>query len=131
MAKVDFELTLQGEDQIEEHARFAPGSELQGTVVVYPDEDVNCKHLFARLVWHTAGRGTRYSETAVETDLYQGTLMGGMPRAFDFSFALPRQPWSYEGHYVSIVWKVQIQIDVPWATDPKTEQAFVLRSSPP
>lgn len=127
MAKVDFDLNLQGGEAGDGFQRYAPGDLLKGSLTVYPDGDVNCKHLYLRLQWHTAGRGTPYSQNVAEQDLFQGTLSGGMPRSFDFEFMVPYQPWSYEGHYVSTVWKVQAQIDVAWATDPKTEVGFVLR----
>ncbi len=128
MAEVLIEIALKaGQDGYQE---FRPGDVLQGNLTVYPDSDVNCKHLYLRLLWHTAGRGTQFLEKVEEMDLYQGTLSGGMPRSFDFEFILPDQPWSFEGHYVSVVWKVQAQVDVAWATDPKGEAVFVLRPLP-
>jgi hypothetical protein len=131
MAEVAIEVSLQGGQEEIGYKQYATGDVLRGNLTVYPDSDVNCKHLYLRLLWHTEGRGTQYSQNVQEMDLFQGTLSGNMPRSFDFEFVLPDQPWSYQGHYVSVVWKVQAQVDVAWATDPKGEAAFVLRPLPP
>ncbi len=129
MAQVDINISLQGGEDEYDYKRYTTSSELKGSVVIIPNEDVNCKHLYLQLLWHTSGRGTRHTEKVEELDLFQGTLQKGMPRSYDFQFVLPDQPWSYEGHYVSIVWKVHAQIDVAWASDPKGEVGFVLRPS--
>ncbi len=114
-----------------EYSETHPGQTLQGTVIVIPDGDLDCKHLYIRLLWHTEGRGTRYLENVEEIDVFQGKLQQGMPASFEFSFSLPYEPWSYEGHYVSVVWKVQAQIDLSWSRDPQAEKAFILRPLPP
>lgn len=129
MAKIDFNLALQGGEEEFDYRRFEAGSDLKGTVTLFPNEDVDCKHLYLRLLWHTEGRGSRYTATIEEHDLFQGKLQNGMPRSYDFHFVLPNDPWSFAGHYVSIVWKVQVQVDVAWASDPKDEIGFVLRPS--
>ena len=110
-----------------EDVLFHPGETVQGTVTVFPDQDLDCKHLFIRLLWHTEGRGTRYLETVQEMDVFQGKLQQGLPNSFEFSFVLPYEPWSYQGHYVSVVWKIQAQVDLSWSRDPQGEKLFVLR----
>lgn len=130
MTEIDFQLSLHdGEDEFD-YKRYAPGSSLKGTVVAIPDQDLDCRRFLVQLLWHTEGRGSRYTKMVSELDLYQGNLPGGMPRSFDFDFFLPEQPWSFSGHYVSIVWKVQVQVDIAWTSDPKETIAFVLRPSP-
>ncbi len=127
MAKVDIEITLQGGVEQYDAQQFQPGDVVQGSISIYPNENVNCKHIYARLGWHTEGRGTRYTQKIDELDLYQGQLQAGMPMGFDFSFVLPNEPWSYEGHYISIIWAITVQIDVSWAKDPKQILPFILR----
>jgi len=95
-------------------------------VTVIPDGEVECKHLFVRLLWRTEGRGTRYLEKVAELDVFQGTLQGSFPRAYEFSFPLLDDPWSYEGFYVSIVWAIAVQVDVSWAKDPQGAESFIL-----
>lgn len=108
-------------------AHMHPGETLRGTVTVIPDKDLDCKHFYVRLLWHTEGRGTRYLATIEELDVFQGRLQQGFPTSFEFTFVLPDEPWSFEGHYVSVVWKVQAQIDLSWSRDPQEERPFILR----
>jgi hypothetical protein len=131
MTTVALEITLQGGNKAYGYRRFLPGDLVGGVLTVYTDGDVNCKHLFVRLFWHTAGRGSQYIEMVKEQDLFQGTLSANIPRSFNFDFLLPTQPWSYEGHYLRVLWKVQAQIDVPWGADPMTEVELVVRPLPP
>ncbi len=120
----EFEITFRSGSEYEQ---LHPGETLQGTVTVFPDKNLDCKHLYIRLLWHTEGRGTRYLQKVEELDVFQGTLQQGLPNSFEFSFVLPNEPWSYEGHYVSVVWKVQAHIDLSWSRDPQGEKAFILR----
>lgn len=129
MAEVILQLSLQSRETVAGHGRFQPGDPIQGNLTVLADENVNCKHLYLRLLWHTSGRGTQYLEKVAEQDLFQGNIPANTPRSFDFTFQLPQQPWSYQGHYINVEWKVQAQMDLPWATDPKGEVKFVLRPS--
>lgn len=131
MANVKFNLTLQGGSNEHDYKQYAAGSSLKGTVIAIPDGDVDCKHFYVQLLWQTEGRGTQYTEKVAERDLFQGKLTASMPRSYDFDFVLPDQPWSFEGHYINIVWKVRTQIDVSWAADPTAEVAFVLRPLSP
>lgn len=127
MAKVDFNIHFLSGEPTGTTTLFRPGDLLRGQVIISTDSDVNCKNVHARLLWHTEGRGTPYEEKIGEIPLYQGVLKTGMPHSYEFSFDLPRDPWSYEGHYVSIVWLVQIDIDVPWGKDILENKTFLLR----
>jgi len=126
MAKVNIDVTLHEGESGYDVVRYRPGDILRGTVVVDPDEDVHCNHLYVTLVWHTEGRGTRYQEEVEQLDLFQGTLQTGLPRSFDFTFHLPPEPWSVAGYYISIVWEVQVKMDVPWKRDPKYSQPLIM-----
>jgi hypothetical protein len=127
MAGVKFNISLMGEAYDVGYISFQPNETIRGTLSVFPEEDLECKHLYVRLLWHTEGRGTTYINTVEEFDLYQGTLRNGLPSSYEFTFTLPDQPWSYSGHYISIVWKVEAQVDLAWAKDPKEAAVFVLR----
>lgn len=126
MANAEIEISFRNDENAYGMPLYRPGSMVRGSVMIYPDEDVKCSHLYVRLLWHTEGRGTRYSETMEEQDLFQGEIKQGFPTSYDFLFTLPDQPWSYEGHYISIVWAIEVQIDVPWARDPKEVEHFVM-----
>lgn len=105
---------------------FLPGAPISGTVEVRPHGNLSCKHLYVRLQWHTEGRGTRDEGRVGELDVFQGTLSAGLTTSYPFRFVLPREPWSCSGHYVSIVWEVFVEIDVPWATNARHSQPFVM-----
>ena len=105
---------------------FRPGEIIQGSIQVTPQADLNCRHFFARLRWHTEGRGDRDDGTAAEQDLYSGQLRGGVPFYQRFQFTAPDSPWSYSGHYVNIVWAVEASVDLPLAIDPRGEARFIL-----
>jgi hypothetical protein len=126
MAKADIEISIQDGGDSFGVPTFRPNDVVHGNFTVFPDSNVKCKKLLVRLVWQTEGRGTRFREVVEEQDVFQGELQGGMPRSFDFQFSLPNDPWSHEGHYVSIVWGIEVQIDVPWSKDPKQVENFVL-----
>jgi hypothetical protein len=126
MAKADIHIGLRNGLQEFGTWRFRPAEVVQGTVTIIPDSDVKCKHLYIRLEWHTEGRGTRYRQKVEEMDVFQGTLQANMPRSFEFTFQLPEEPWSYEGHYINIVWGIEVQLDVPWGRDVKHEEQFLL-----
>ncbi len=122
----EFDITIQDGYEDLGIQYFQPGETIKGSVTVIPGKDMNCRHLYIRLLWHTEGRGTRYTDVVDEIDVFQGKLQNGMPRTFDYTFTLPRDPWSHEGHYVSVVWKIRAQIDLAWSSDPKGELAFVM-----
>lgn len=130
MASVDITITLQGGQDMGGYVAFMPGDLLQGTVTLYPDSDVNCRHVYVHIGWHTEGRGTLYSQKLNTQDLFQGDLLAGRPMSLAFGFQLPQEPWSYDGHYVSIVWDVTVQLDVPWKKDLQQRQVFVVRPFP-
>jgi hypothetical protein len=126
MAKADIQISFRNAAQAYNAWRFRPMEFVQGTVTVIPDSDVNCKHLYVRLEWHTEGRGTQFRQKIQEMDVFQGSLQANMPRSFEFDFQLPEEPWSYEGHYISIIWAIAVQLDVPWGRDVKSEEPFLL-----
>jgi hypothetical protein len=118
MAHAQIEITF---DDVEEKGgvpSLDPKQILKGSVQVTPDKDIDCRHLYARLNWHTEGRGNRDEGTAIKLDLYQGALRAGIPSHHAFQFPIPASPWSYSGRYVSIVWELKITIDIPWKSDP-------------
>jgi hypothetical protein len=126
MAKADIQIGLRNAADAFGMSRLRPAEFVQGTVTVIPDSEVKCNHLYIRLEWHTEGRGTQFRQKVEEVDVYQGTLQANMPRSFEFDFQLPEEPWSYEGHYINIVWAIAVQLDVPWGKDVKVEEPFLL-----
>lgn len=126
MATADIEITIRGTQAGESIVHFEPGEPFQGSVKVTPASDLDCRHLYARLVWHTEGRGDRDRGVAAEMDLFQGVLRAGTPTFHTFHFKVPESPWSYAGYYINIIWEVEVSIDLRWARDPKAGQPFIL-----
>ena len=125
-APVSIEVTLRGGEGADGSLRYEPGDDVWGTVQVTPNADVECQHLYIRLQWHTEGRGTRDEGKIGELDVFQGTLSAGVPSAYEFRFTLPREPWSYAGQYINIVWEIAVRLDLPMARDPERGQRFIM-----
>jgi hypothetical protein len=123
---VSFEVRLRAGQPEGDLLRYAPDEEIAGTATITTDSDLACNHLYLRLQWRTEGRGDRDEQNLAELDIYQGTLSPSTPITHDFRFRLPSSPWSYAGHYVSIVWAIQLNLDVPLTRDPVHYQPFIL-----
>ena len=61
-----------------------------------------------------------------ELQISQGNLTAGTPLAQAFALDLPREPWSFAGHYVSIVWDVRVIVDIPLGTDLEAIQPIIV-----
>ncbi len=126
MAHANFLITLRGGDFDGNWQHFAPGSLLEGSVQIVPDGDIRANHVWVRLQWHTEGRGDRDEGRVAQVDVFQGVLTAQTPYTYSFSFDLPREPWSYAGHYINIVWEVMVEVDVPMAPDIRQSQTFIM-----
>jgi hypothetical protein len=130
MASAEVRVSLKGGVREGGMQRFQPGETVEGSVEVVADGNVKCNHLYVRLQWHTEGRGTQDTGKVSEMDVFQGSLSGGMPSAFPFYFVLPLEPWSYAGYYVSIVWEIHVELDVPWSRNPRHSHPFAMSPRP-
>jgi hypothetical protein len=126
MAKVNFELRLEGGEMDGAYRRFTPGARIAGDAHVFPRQEINARRIVARLQWHTEGRGDKNAGVAEETVLAEGPLTPSIPQSFSFDFTAPQEPWSYAGHYINIIWEVQIVVDIPWASDELYRERIIL-----
>lgn len=126
MSKVDIDIRLN--DAIDSFGMplYRPGSPISGSVTVYPNTAVNARKLEIRLAWHTEGRGSRTGKSIESIEPHQGELQEGLPQTFSFNFTLPNEPWSYEGKYITVVWAIEVQIDVPMGRDIVESKPFIL-----
>ena len=106
---------------------FEPFQEIAGTVEVTVDRSVECRQLAVRLMWHTEGSGDEDKATVQEADIYQGRLAPGYPVRGTFRLPLPGEPWSYTGNDVSIVWAIEVNVDVPMGQDLTHREPLVVR----
>jgi len=113
MAQADIQLELNGGETVGGLLRFEPGSRLEGRVQVS---------------WHTADRGRDESgpSPVAEQHLADGPLPANALLSQPFAFDLPREPWSFTGTIVNIVWEVRVVIDLPLAADLDKVQPFLL-----
>jgi hypothetical protein len=127
MADVSIAIALEGGlARLAAPPRFAPGATIQGTIQVMPEVNGACRRLLTSLRWSTRGRGDRNQATLATLALYQGPLYARQPLVRPFRFALPWQPWSYAGHYVSIVWEIAVLADLGVLKKVGVAQPFVL-----
>lgn len=122
-----FSVQIEGGDWLESVPFFEPLQEIAGRVEVEVDRSVECRSLTVRLIWHTEGRGDEDRATVGEIDIYQGRLEPGYPVQGAFRFQLPSEPWSFAGHYISVVWAIEVNVDVPMGHDLNHRERLVLR----
>jgi hypothetical protein len=124
MANVNIEITLQDGEVGDRPRRYEPGSTLRGWVRLTPEDIVNANRVVVRLEWHTEGRGDRNHGSAGEVQLATGPLSG--PLVQPFTLTVPHDPWSYTGHYITIIWAVVVVVDVRHARDIRHEEPIVV-----
>ncbi len=126
MANATFQIGLRGGENLGGLMRFDPGSRLEGLVQVMPTEDIRSKRVLVRVGWHTEGRGDRDGAIVGELQIAQGGLTANNLLSQPFAINLPREPWSFAGQYISIVWEVRVVIDIPFGIDLQAAQPFVM-----
>ena len=126
MAKAAIQVSLRGGEDLSGMMRFDPGGRLEGVVQVLPDSNIRAKKVMVQLTWHTEGRGTRAEGTAGQVEIAQGNLVANTPIVQSFAFNLPAEPWSFAGHYINIIWQVEVIVDIPLGVDLHAEQPFVM-----
>jgi hypothetical protein len=127
MAKADIQLTISGGEMAGQYLRFDPGSALQASVQIIPQDAVKHRAIRVAVEWHTEGFGNKDHEDALVTFLaHDGVLQPGTPIYQQLSFTLPTQPWSYAGNLINIIWQVKATIDIPMGKDIEAVQTFIL-----
>jgi hypothetical protein len=84
---------------------YKPGETIRGRVTWQVDEPPQSAEL--RLFWYTSGKGTQDVEN-VDLVVFQ------TPQAHDdraFSLTLPRQPYSFSGKLISLVWALEMIVE--------------------
>ena len=84
---------------------YKPGATIGGRVTWQVDGDPASAEL--RLFWYTSGKGTQ-DVGNVDAVTFE------TPQTHDertFSFVLPREPFSYSGKLISIVWAIELIVE--------------------
>ena len=129
MAKAAIQISLRGGEDLGGMMRFDPGGRLEGVAQILPDGNIRAKKVMVQLGWHTEGRGSRADGTAGQVEIAQGNLVANTPIVQSFAFNLPNEPWSFAGHYINIIWQVEVIVDIPLGVDLHAEQPFVMAPS--
>lgn len=107
---------------------FHPSDTISGIIEINPSRNINCRAIVIRIGWHTEGRGTRNEGYLYNNRIdHNGQLNIGDTIVEEFDFVIPPEPWSYSGQLISIVWAVEVQLDVPMGFDIKHEENFVVQ----
>lgn len=128
MSKCDLYMVFDREDPT-----YQIGEEVVGAVRISVNKDSACKRIFLRKEWRTHGRGNRDHGGREEIDLTAGEqvhLRAGEEKNLAFRFPVPNGPVSYHGHYLNVDWYARVQVDIPWAADPKVEKEFLVVPGP-
>ena len=107
--------------------RFNPGSTLRCQVELLPEKDIKARNTLLWVQWHTEGRGDKDMGKGNPLIVAEGNLQSGIPIYQSYDLLLPNQPWSYAGHYIHIIWSVQLVVDIPWGKDFNASVQFVLQ----
>lgn len=106
---------------------FVSGEVIEGFVGMNVNRSCTCRGLTVVLEWFTHGRGNRKTGIVVQELLYEGPLDAGQRGLYPFAMTAPSGPFTYNGHTVSVGWRIRAIADLPWAFDPKSEAVVVLR----
>ena len=117
MSQDSLQLVLAGGEPSFGGMVFRPWSKLTGHVSLMPNQEVKCRRIYVLLRWRTEGRGTPFTQNITEITIHEGDLLSLVPQHFPFTLDIPEGPWSYNGHYIKIVWEVIANVDIPWGRD--------------
>ena len=90
---------------ISEQRGYKPGETIRGRVTWQVDKEPQSAEL--RLFWYTSGKGTQDVEN-VDSVTFPTPQMNDDRT---FSLSLPRQPFSFSGKLISIVWALELIVE--------------------
>ena len=111
---------------------YRGGETVSGMVRVQVNKDLTSQGITLTRYWKTHGRGNTDAGTKEEQTLAgESELRAGEAFEFPFSFQADCQPLTYHGHHINVDHYVRVNVDVPWAFDPKAEEEYILRPGRP
>jgi hypothetical protein len=91
-----------------------------------PHRNIECRAVEVSIGWYTQGKGRLETHFPYVQRYPVAGLESGVPFRERFTYTLPAGPWSYNGHYITIIWAVKVKIDIPMMVDYNEELRFVL-----
>lgn len=126
MSQVSFEVDFECHERLLNIPRFAPGSTVHGVYRLTIAKPIRCRSAELRFGWHTEGKGDRDEGIIESRPLSPDALVPGRTLSDRFIFTLPHEPWSYSGHYISIVWSVSVWFDYSLRRDITEHAPFIM-----
>lgn len=127
-----FRIELEGGTPDGDRQRYAPGATLSGRVVYTADQPLTVNVVRIAIFWQTDGKGARavgrpvFAESLTPEPDSQ-VLAPGQTLTRPFRATLPREPWSFAGKVVSIVWFVTATLLSGSDSELDTSRTFNLR----
>jgi len=122
MSKCDITIEFDRSD-----STYRGGETVSGTAQVTVNKNLTSKGITLSHFWKTHGRGNTDGGSAhTEILASDAQLVAGETFNFPFSFEADLEPITYHGKLINIDHFVKIQVDVPWAIDPKLETEYIL-----
>jgi hypothetical protein len=84
---------------------YRPGEPLSGRVAWRVGDQPNSAEL--RLFWYTSGKGTQ-DVGVVDTMMFASPRMDDHR---DFTLPLPREPYSFSGTLISLIWAIELIVE--------------------
>jgi len=102
------------------------GEIVRGIVRVDRARSEQCRAIRLVRFWGTHGKGNEERGDPTVTVLHAGPLRDRGPHVFEFEFPAPPGPFTYRGHFLNVEQYVEVQLDLPWARDPRIREEYVL-----
>jgi hypothetical protein len=105
---------------------YQAGEQVKGKALVQVNQDVNCRAFTITGSWQTHGKGNRDKADYCTITLAHGHWRAGQQMEFPFVIDLPHYPLTYHGTNLNVDHYLRLQVDLPWAFDPKLEEEFIV-----
>ena len=127
MSKCDLRIEFDRKDR-----RYSGGETVSGRVYIRVNESVRSSGITLTHQWRTHGRGNVASGTKETVELEAArSYSPGEEHEISFSLLSPVHPVTYHGTMINVDHYVSVQMNVPWASNPKAEEDYVLLPGEP
>lgn len=101
------------------------GGRLKGTVRWAPAAETKIRRLIIKAGWRTEGRGDEDEQEVFRAEHPGQTVPAGGLVSVAFEVPIPEDgPITYEGKLIRILWAVECELDIPWASDEEKSGPF-------
>ncbi len=127
MSKCDLRIEFDRKDR-----KYSSGETVTGRVYIRVNESVKSTGITSTHQWRTHGRGNVASGTKETVELEAARMYSpGEEHELSFSLLSPTHPVTFHGTMINVDHYVTVQMNVPWAFNPKAEEDYVLLPGQP